>query len=385
MPRPSLHRTSTHDGAKRHENSYAVLVNRIRLAAPGLGQEEATEVARVLASGMLVQGREVEAFERSVAERCERAHAIAVSSGTAALELALRALGISDGEVLVPDLTWPSPAHATALVGAIPVLVDVDEREWNPRPESFANARSNSTKAAIVIDQFGVPARHREIAAALEGVSIIEDAACAIGSLLEGRPCGSLGVVSCLSFHPRKVITTGEGGMCLTDDASLAAELRMWRNHGQRTPGQFVTAAVNVRLTEMQAAMGRVQLGRLDSLIEARRRLADRYREKLPRELSTQEAPDGAFRNEQTFGVLLPPETSREAVIEALARAEIESGRLSYALHVLPSLHMARRASALETSSSIVERGIALPLHGGMSLADVDRVASQLVAAIEGI
>jgi perosamine synthetase len=358
-------------------------VNKIRLAAPELGQEEAAEIARVLASGMLVQGREVEAFERGVAERCQRAHAVAVSSGTAALELALRALGISSGEVLVPDLTWPSPAHVVALVNATPVLVDVDESEWNPRPESFASARSDRTKAVIAIDQFGVPARHREIEAALSGVPVIEDAACAIGSLLEGRPCGSFGIVSCLSFHPRKVITTGEGGMCLTDDASLAAELRMLRNHGQRAPGQFAVPAANFRLTEMQAAMGRVQLGRLDSIVEVRRRLADRYREKLPRELSTQTTPERAFRNEQTFGVLLPRPMSRDLVIEALARAGIESGRLSYALHTLPTLQTARRASALERASSIVERGIALPLHGGMSIADVDRVVSQLVTAIE--
>lgn len=334
---------------------------------------------------MLVQGREVEAFEHRVAERCARAYAIAVSSGTAALELSLRALGISAGEVMVPDLTWPSPAHAVALVGATPVLVDVDEREWNAGAQSFADARTPDTKAAIVIDQFGAPARHREIAAAMGELPLIEDAACAIGSLIGGRACGSFGVVSCLSFHPRKVITTGEGGMCLTDDPSLAAELRILRNHGQRAPGQFVAApSGNFRLTEMQAAMGRVQLGRLDAIVEARRRLADRYRERLPSELRTQALADGALRNEQTFGVLLPSGIDREGIIEALARANIESGRLSYALHTLPSLRLARRASALERTSQIVEAGLALPLHGGMSLADVDRVVNALAALIEG-
>lgn len=372
------------DRAKRHENSYAGPVNRIRLAAPELGPEEAKEIARVLSSGMLVQGREVEAFEHQVAEQCGRAHAIAVSSGTAALELSLRALAISAGEVMVPDLTWPSPAHAVALVGATPVLVDVDEREWNAGPRSFADARTPETKAAIVIDQFGAPARHSEIAAAFGDLPIIEDAACAIGSLIGGRPCGSFGVVSCLSFHPRKVITTGEGGMCLTDDPSLAAELRTLRNHGQRAPGQFTVPAGNLRLTEMQAAMGRAQLGRLDAIVETRRRLAARYRERLPRELRTQALADGALRNEQTFGVLLPSGIDRDGAIEALAHANIESGRLSYALHTLPSMHMARWASALEWSSRIVEAGIALPLHGGMNLADVDRVADELAALIEG-
>jgi perosamine synthetase len=357
-------------------------VSTIRLARPELGDEEIAAVARVLASGMLVQGREVEAFEAAVAHRCGRAHGIAVSSGTAALELALRALDVAGGEVLVPDLTWPSPAHAVELAGATPVLVDVDAREWNAGAASLAAGRSSATRAAIVIDQFGVPARHAEIAAALESVPVIEDAACAIGSTTEGRACGSFGVISCLSFHPRKVITTGEGGICLTDDARLADALRTLRNHGQRAPGEFAVAGPNLRLTEMQAAMGRVQLAKLDAIVAARRALGDRYRAGLPRDVEAQALPEGAARNEQTFGVVLPARASRDAVIAAMKREEIEVGRLSYALHTLPSLRGARAVGTLEVSSSIVARGIALPLHGGMGAADVDRVLSALERAI---
>lgn len=376
-------------GRAARAHGYAPAVSTIRLARPELGDEETTAIARVLASGMLVQGREVEALERAVAERCGREHGIAVSSGTAALEVALRALGVEDGgEVIVPDLTWPSPAHAILLAGARPVLIDVDEHQWNAAADAFARARTAATRAAIAIDQFGVPARISAIAAALDGVPVIEDAACAIGSAIDGRPCGSFGIVSCLSFHPRKVITTGEGGMCLTDDARLAAELRTLRNHGQHTPGEFARAAPNLRLTEMQAAMGRVQLERLDAILSARRALAERYRAKLPRALAPQAVPEGAQRNEQTFGVLLPAHldaVARDAVIASMKRDDIESGRLSYALHTLPSLSGARRCGELVVASAIVARGIALPLHGGMRDADVDRVVDTLERAIAGM
>lgn len=362
-------------------------VTPIRLASPTLGVEEERAIARVLATGMLVQGREVEALEREVAARCGRAHGVAVSSGTAALELALRALDVAGGEVIVPDLTWPSPAHAALLAGATPVLVDVDAREWNASPDAIAAARTPRTRAAIAIDQLGVPARHAEIAHALGGaVPVIEDAACAIGSTIDGRPCGSFGVVACLSFHPRKVLTTGEGGMCLTDDASLAAELRALRNHGQRAPGEFACAGPNLRLTEMQAAMGRAQLARLDAIVAARRALADRYRARLPEGVVPQALPPGATRNEQTFGVVLSEalgSAARDRAIESLRGEEIEAGRLSYALHTLPSLAAARRVGALDAASAIVARGLALPLHGAMVGADVDRVLDALSRALE--
>lgn len=359
----------------------------VRLASPELGDEEQAAVARVLRSGMLVQGREVEAFERSVAERCGRGFGVAVSSGTAALELALRVLGIEGGEVLMPDVSWPSPAHAACLVGATPALLDVHPGEWNAGASDFARGRSASTRAAVVIDQFGVPSRHREIAAALPGIPIIEDAACAIGSTLDGQPCGSFGLVSCLSLHPRKVITTGEGGLCLTDDPRLADALRILRNHGQVTAGVFERPGPNLRLTEMQAAMGLVQLERLDAIVERRRAVATAYRAALPDQapgLATQALPEGATRNEQTFGVVLPPPfgaADRDALIAAMKARGVEAGRLSYAMHTLPSLRAARTEAAYPHADALVARGLALPLHTRMDDEDVAQVLQALADA----
>ncbi len=353
----------------------------IRLTRPSIGDEEVCAVEEVLRSGMLVQGERVARFEALVAERCGRAHAVAVSSGTAALELALAALGIGPGdEVLVPDLTWPSPAHAIALRGARPVLVDVHPSEWNATAEAFAAARSTRTKAAVVIDQFGFPARHRAIAGALEGVPIVEDAACAIGSTLGGVPSGSFGAVACLSFHPRKVITTGEGGMCLTDDDAVAERLRRLRNHGQSAPGRFVEPAPNQRMTEVAAALGIAQMARLDGIVAERRRLAARYRDALP-EAGWQRAADGAEPNHQTMGLVLPEGVGRERALERLRDRGIEAGILSYALHRLPSLAGAA-GGPCPNAAAIVDRGIALPLYPELALADQDRVIEEVRAIL---
>lgn len=362
-------------------------MERIRLCDPGLGEAELDRLRPILVSGMLVQGAVVARFEAAVAERVGRAYAIAVSSGTAALELVLEALDVGGGEVVVPALTWPSPAHAARRAGAEVAVVDVDPQEWNATPAALAAAIGEETRAIVAIDQFGAPARLTELTRLVEGrVPIVEDAACAIGSTLAGRPCGSFGIASCLSFHPRKVLTTGEGGMVLTDDAALAARVRQLRNHGQSSPGVFAEPGPNLRLGELAAALGLAQLERLDATLARRRALADRMRERLAQEGvlgDTQRAAPGACANEQTFGVRLPPGTDRDAVVAALHAADIEAGRLSYALHRLGSLAAARRPVAgLPVTEALVDRGLALPLHAMMSDADADRVVMELARAL---
>ncbi|HEX2678710.1 MAG TPA: aminotransferase class I/II-fold pyridoxal phosphate-dependent enzyme, partial [Polyangiales bacterium] len=250
----------------------------IPLSRPCLGAAESEAVAAVLATGRLVQGEQVARFQSLVAAHTGRKHALAVSSGTAALRIALETLGVGRGDhVLVPDLTWPSPAHVVVELGATPVLVDVDLRSWNVTAQAMAAARAQagSVRAAIAIDQFGNPCPAREIAAALPGVPLIVDAACSLGSRLDASTaCGALGVIACLSFHPRKVLTTGEGGMCLTDDDALAATLAQLRNHGQVSPGVFARASGNHRMSEIAAAIGSVQMKRLDGIVSGRRALA---------------------------------------------------------------------------------------------------------------
>jgi perosamine synthetase len=310
------------------------------------------------------------------------------------LYLALKALDIGPGdEVICPDLTWPSPAHAILQSGAEPVLVDVDWAEWNSAPAAFSAARTARTRAAIVIDQFGNPARTPEIAGVLPGVTLVVDAACSLGSTLGGAPCGSSGTVACTSFHPRKVVTTGEGGMCLTDDGELAGRLRALRNHGQQSTGVFIRASGNFRMSELAAGLGLAQMERLDAVLSARRELGRRYRELLSGQpgLAFQEPPPGASPNYQTFGVVLPegcPAETRDRIIELLGEQGVEAARLSHALHQLRSLERATREArraghSFEVAQNLAQRGLALPLFPGLSRPEQDKVVDALAAGLK--
>jgi dTDP-4-amino-4,6-dideoxygalactose transaminase len=258
-------------------------------------------------------------------------------------------------------------------------FVDVDADEWNSTEEALRAARTPATKAAIVIDQFGNPARAAAIRDALGALPIIEDAACALGSRFASGPCGSLGKVACLSFHPRKIVTTGEGGMCLTDDDGVADKLRMLRNHGQLR-GEFVVAAGNHRMTEMAAALGLAQLQRLDDIVARRRALAASYRELLGDALGLQCTPPGAESNFQTFGVVLPQGRDRNAVRDQLRERGVEAGVLSFAIHKLGSF--AGSSASMPIAEHIAARGLALPLYPQMRNTDVEEVARVLLGVL---
>ena len=353
----------------------------IRLAKPWIGEDEQRAVAAVLESGQLVQGAMVERFEQALAALVGRKHGIAVSSGTAALQLALRVFSVGPGdEVLCPALSWPSPAHAVRVAGAKVRFVDVDPDEWNSSGDALRAARTDSTKAAIVIDQFGNPARAAAIRQALGALPIIEDAACALGSRFSNGPCGSLGEVSCLSFHPRKILTTGEGGMCLTDDDATAEKLRTLRNHGQLR-GEFVVAAGNFRMTEMAAALGLAQLKRLDEILSRRRELAALYRERLGESIRLQTVPEGAESNFQTFGVILPLGVDRAAALEKMRERGVEAGRLSFAINKLGSF--TGNDASMPVAEHVAARGIALPLFPQMRNAEVDQVTRVLFGVLD--
>ncbi len=343
----------------------------------GLGEAHAEAISAVLGSGLLVQGEQVEAFESALATRCGRKHAIAVSSGTSALELALRVLDVGPGdEVLCPALTWPSPAHAVITSGAKLRLVDVDPETWNAGPEAFALARGPHTKVAIAIDQFGAPADHDAILRALPGVTVIEDAACALGSTYRSRPCGSFGAISCLSFHPLKVLTTAEGGMCLTDDDALASRLRALRNHGQSKPGHFLEASGNARLSEIHAALGNVHLTTLDARVSRRQQVRRAVEERAP--VRVQRLLEGCTTNAQTLGVLfdsVQTPDERAAVMAKLRAREVGVGPLSYALTTIGSI---QGADACPNAEFVAAVGIAIPCDASLSDEQVDYLIEQL-------
>lgn len=360
----------------------------IRLTRPWFDAAESDAVQRVLASGMLVQGEEVRAFEASMVDYLaalapdhREIHALAVANGTAALELTLMACGVRPGdEVIVPAVSWPSPGNAVVLRGAIPVLADVMPETFNVDPAAVASAITPLTRAVIAIDQFGVPAEIPAVRGVTGSLPLIEDAACALGSSLDGTPCGLLGDLGTYSFHPRKVITTGEGGMVLTRNADHASAVRTLRNHGQETPGVFRDAGPNARLTELQAAIGRAQMAKLETLLARRRAMAEEIRAALA--LPWQRAPHGSVVNHQTLGFVLPLPAhgglvgARNALVAALRADGIEAGALSHALHRLPQFarHAVNAVRRFPMADRVVDGGVALPLHPGMSASDVSRV-----------
>ncbi|MGB2954004.1 MAG: DegT/DnrJ/EryC1/StrS family aminotransferase [Gaiellaceae bacterium] len=350
----------------------------IRLAWPDLGREETEAVATVLESGRLTMGPKVAEFEAELARICRRDQAVAVSSGTAALHLALLALGIGEGdEVIVPAYTFPATASVVALAGARPVLVDVDPATMNLDPVRVAEALTPRTRAVMVVHLFGRPARWDQVRGVVpEGVNLIEDAAGALGARRGDAPCGGLGELACLSFHPRKIVTTGEGGAVVCADEELADRLRMLRHHGQRSDGEFETPGFNYRLSDILCAVGLPQLRRLDELLAARTRLAAAYAERLGGEVETPSADEGDVHGWQAYVVRLD---RRDEALAALRDAGIEAQIGTYALH---RLRPYADQGPFPGADASYERALALPFHTRLSEQDMDRVAERLTAVV---
>jgi perosamine synthetase len=348
----------------------------IRLAWPELGPEELAAIAEVLESGFLTMGPKVGEFEAALADACGTEHAAAVSSGTAALHLAVAALGLGpDDEVIVPAYTFPATANAVVLAGARPVLVDVDPRTMNVDPASVYEALTDRTRAVIAVHLFGRPLDWEALQSAVPPeVALIEDAAGALGATWRGMRCGGLGVMGCLSFHPRKVVTTGEGGAVTTSDADLVDVVRTLRHHGIVAHGAFdiPQPSTNYRLSDLQCAIGITQLARLDELLATRRRVAEAYTERLSGIVETPSADEGDQHGWQAYVVQLD---RRDDVLAGLREQGIEAQIGTYALHRLSAYG---DQGPFPGADACFERALALPLHSRLGDADIDRVVEAL-------
>jgi len=373
----------------------------IPVMVPMLGEEEAQAAAEAVRSGWVAQGPRVARFEEAFAAAVGAGHGVAVSSCTTALHLALVVHGVGPGdEVIVPSLSFIATANAVRYVGATPVFADVDLAGGNLTVETVDAVRSGATRAVIAVHQGGVPFDTVALRKAAEGwgLALIEDAACAAGSTAYGAPAGAGAAIAAWSFHPRKVITTGEGGMLTLDDAEQAVRLRRLREHGMNVSAaarhassrpvqeSYLETAYNYRMTDIQAAVGLVQLGRLPALVGQRRALAARYQELLaglPGLTAVTDPPYGQS-NHQSFWVRVDPEfgAGRDALLDALADAGISARRGIMAAHLEPAYaDLAARTAPLPVTERLTRDSLILPLHHRLTGADQERIVTVLRAA----
>jgi len=370
----------------------------IHFSRPYCCEREAQATAEVIRSGWIVGGPQLAAFEREFAQRCGAAHAVGVSSWTTGAFLALRALGIGPGdEVIVPSYTFIASVNVVSHVGATPVFADIDPFTWNVDPAEVEPLIGPRTRLLLPVDQLGLPCDIDAFnaMAASHGLAVLDDAACAFGSRNRGRPVGSLCPLSVFSLHARKVVTTAEGGMIVTDDAELAARLRRLRHQGMSASdferhGRAPTAyesypeiGYNFRITDIQAAIGRVQLEKLEEILSRRRDVADAYLAYLRDHplLRAPGVPEGVEPNWQSFMVGLRDDApiGRDALMTELFERGIPTRRSVMASHLEPPYR--GMGAELPHTEHAFANNLQLPIHPGMTGAQVTKV----IEAIEEI
>jgi perosamine synthetase len=378
------------------------MTRKIAISLPATGEEEWQACREPLLSGWLTQGPQVAAFEKDFARRHQVDHAIAVTSCTTALHLALAGLGVGAGdEVIVPAFTWVATANAVLYCGATPVFADVDRSTYNLDVAAVARALTPRTRAVIAVHLFGRCADMEGLRAALPpGVLLIEDAACAAGSAWKGRPVGGLGAVAAFSFHPRKSVTTGEGGMVTTNDAQLARRIDQMRNHGASVPEEqrhggprpyllpeFELLGYNYRMTDLQGAVGRVQLRKLDGFIDERARWAAWYRNALGGLdwLRLPDEPADMRHGWQAFVTYVDPQRAPAARNDLMQRLEQQGVATRPGTHAVHMLAYYRERFGLEAGDfpgarDCANQTMAIPLHNRMSAEDYAYVADRLRA-----
>ncbi len=367
----------------------------IPITRPRLGAEEGAGACAAIESGWVSQGPKVAEFERCVAEYCGAAHAVAVSNCTTALHLALLVLGIGPGdEVICPSMSFIATANAVAYTGATPVFAEVDPLTYNLDVEAAEAAIGPATRAILLVHQIGLPADLDAFGplASERGLHLVEDAACALGSRHRGVLIGCESELACFSFHPRKVITTGEGGMLLTHSESLADQLRLLRHQGMSVSDlvrhqsdrviaeQYVCVGYNYRLTDIQAAIGLAQMGRLENILQRRRELAAVYSERLRDHpwLRPPHVPEGLQPNYQSYAVQLTDgaPVTRDEVMQRLLDRGIATRRGSMLRHQEPAYEGV--VSELPRSELASGCSLLLPLFPDMTAEEQEQVLTAL-------
>ncbi|MGE3272781.1 MAG: DegT/DnrJ/EryC1/StrS family aminotransferase [Chloroflexota bacterium] len=371
----------------------------IPITRPCVGEEEGAAAAEAVRSGWLSQGKQVQDFEQELAAYIGVRNAILTSNCTTSLHLALVAAGVGPGdEVICPSFTFIATANAILHAGATPVFVDIDARTYNTTPELLEAAITPKTRALMPVDQIGLAADMPAIMALARrrGLVVVEDAAPTLGATVNGQKVGTFADFTCFSFHPRKSITTGEGGLIATNDDAAAERLRALRSHGVSTSAfarhasgttdieVYNEVGWNYRMTDIQAAVGRVQLRKLEWVLGERRRLAGRYDRLLGQDvrLEVPYVPEGRPHTYQSYCVWLHGDTPRATIMAALADRGIASRRGVMASHLEPFYREMYPNLSLPVTERAADETILLPLYVGMTEAEQDAVVTTLLEAL---
>ena len=370
----------------------------IPLVRPYFDSEELEEIKKVLDSGWVTQGPKVKEFEDKITDYLGVKHAIAVTNCTSALHLALLCIGIKGGdEVLVADYTFPATGHAVLYCRAKPVFVDTDLKTYNINPELIEEKITERTKAIIPVHTFGQPTEMDKIMEIAEeyNLKIIEDAACALGARYKNRYAGTIGDIGCFSFHARKGITTGEGGIVVTNNEKLASKIRNLSVFGMTSAWdkersdkfiipEFVDVGYNYKMSDITAAVGVAQLRKLDRIIERKRELAKYWDEKL-QEMEFIEPPyvsENVTHIYQSYVALVDKRINRNKLIEILVKKGIQTQIGTYASHIQPVYNSSDKCP---NSLEIFNRSLALPMYYMLKEEDIDVAAMHLKEALEDL
>lgn len=363
----------------------------IKLIEPVVGEEELHAIQNVLKSGWLTEGSVTRDFEARFAEFIGARHAVATTSCTTALELALRVLDIGPGdEVIVPDFTHPATGNIVKWIGAKPVLVDVDLLSYNIDAEEVEKAVTENTKCVMPVSWGGNPLDMQPLDELKKkhGLFIVEDAACSLGAEYKGKKTGTMADITCFSFHPRKVITTGEGGMATTNNPTYAEKLESLKEFGMKTKNReskFIRCGTNYKLSDILAAVGVKQMEKIDTIINKRIELANYYNDLLA-EVESVRPPkkrEDTKHVYQTYAAYVELDGARDKLIADLRKKNIETQIGTYALHLQPSYEGVKKIGKLERAEKLYRNLLALPMCHSMTKKDQEYVVSEIEAFLK--